>query len=966
MQTLRTHSTRQYALSAIAIGALLLCLSLCLVSSDSSDADSSGTTGSLNWELTGSELTITGTGAMPNYTPTNYYPSNPVPWSTSITKVTIGEGVTSVGNYAFYDCTLLFSVSLPSTLKTIGECSFSGCSTIVDFTVPSGVTTIGAYAFSGCSSLNEIDLGTGVTTINQNAFSSCASLTSIVFPDSVTTLGSSVCYGCSGLTSVTLPNSLTTIPGSAFSSCSKLPTITIPNSVTTIQSSAFSNCSKLATVEFGTGLITIGSQAFYSSGLTSITIPDTVTTINERAFESCSKLLDVHVSKSLSTLGNRILGNDGYTNYLYSASGATLSPTANLLAGAHLIQYKYSTYQYGYKYIGGDSGDVSWSITDGVLTFEGTGATGYYGSATVLPWDNAYSKIVIDSGVTEIGSYVFKTPSNVTEAVISDSVTTIHTNAFSGFTFKDYDGTTIIDPTATYLKNHSFAGTSGILQLMRNGITVLYKFSDGSTASEDVYQSLTVGQPYNISSPTVTGYSPSSTAISGTLEKSSEWYVVTYTPNTYQLTIRYLRDGNSISPDSVSNVVFGQNYSVNSPNISGFTADITTVTGTMDAEGKTISVNYTPLSYNLTIYYKYDNGDTASATRIESVEYLSEYSFDSPVIDGYTASPATVSGTLSSPTAQSRTVYYYPPSYVLTLRCVDPEGNEIANAATYNVYFNKTYNVYPPSVTGYTTTTYNVTGTMDTEGKTVDVTYTPNNYTLTITYTQAATAAVFDTFTQSIAYNSEYHIESPMLPGYAANHPVVEGKMDALGKSINVVYTIKTFSLNVHYKYSDGSEASPTHCENVAYGSSFNVTSPTILGYVPDYNSISGVMGMHDLDYTVVYNNTFKITIVYVYADGSVAAEPYTATVGYGSTFDVSSPTLAGYTPDRSSISGMMGASNLDYKVTYASASSGGNGGGNGTSGSNDGGTTTILVGVIGVIAAISLILTAVMFIRRH
>ena len=105
---------------------------------------------------------------------------------------------------------------------------------------------------------------------------------------------------------------------------------------------------------------------------------------------------------------------------------------------------------------------------------------------------------------------------------------------------------------------------------------------------------------------------------------------------------------------------------------------------------------------------------------------------------------------------------------------------------------------------------------------------------------------------------------------------------------------------------------------------------------------------------------------MYVYADGSVAAEPYTATVGYGSTFDVSSPTLAGYTPDRSSISGMMGASNLDYKVTYASASSGGNGGGNGTSGSNDGGTTTILVGVIGVIAAISLILTAVMFIRRH
>jgi len=962
MQSIKASSAKICSLSVLTVAtALVLCFSLCLVSSDSSDAATSGTTGSCTWELNGSELTISGTGSMANYTSGSL-----APWGKSITKVTINEGVTNVGNYAFYGSTLLFSVSLPSTLSSIGSYAFSGCSTIVEMTVPNNVTTIGQYAFSSCSSMNEINLGSGVSTINQNAFSSCASLTSIVFPNSVTTLGNSVCYGCSGLTSVTLPNSLTTIPQGAFGSCSKLTSIVIPNSVTTIQYGAFASCSKLATVSFGTGLLTIGQEAFSSSGLTSVTIPDTVTSIGELAFSNCSKLADVYISKSLSTLGNSILRSSYSSYYLYSASGASLTPTANLLAGAHLTQYKLSSYEYQYLYVGGYSGDVSWSITDNVLTFEGTGATGYYGSATVLPWDNAYSKIVIGSGVTEIGSYVFKTPSKVTEAVISDSVTTIHANAFSGFTFKDYDGTTPIDATATNLKNHSFAGTSGILQLMRNGITVLYKFSDGSTASEDIYQNIAPGQSYNISSPTVTGHSPSSATISGTLEKSSEWYVVTYSPNTYQLTIRHLRDGNPIISDYVGDVVFGQSYSVNSTIIDGFTVDVATVTGTMDAEGKTVSVNYTPKSYNITIYYKYDNGETASATRIESVEYLSDYSFDSPAIDGFTPSPATVSGTLSTPSAKSFTVYYYPPSYVLTIRCVDAGGNEIATAVTYNVYFNKAYNYYAPSVTGYTTTTYYITGTMDTEGKTVDVTYTPNNYTLTITYTQAATAAVFDTYTQTVPYNAEYHVESPVLPGYAANHPVVEGTMDALGKSINVVYTIKTFALNVQYKYSDGSEASPTHSENVAYGSSFNVTSPTILGFVPDYNSISGVMGMHDLDYTVVYNNTFKITIVYVYADGSAAAEPYVATVGYGSSFDVSSPTLAGYTPDRSSISGMMGASNLDYKVTYASASPGGNGGNGGASGTNDGGTTTLLVGVVGVIAAISLILTAVMFIRRH
>ncbi len=954
-------SAKKYSLSAIALaGLLMLCFSICTAGSDTSDAATSGTTGSLNWELNGSELTITGTGSMADYSANNY-PSNLAPWGTSITKVTIGEGATSIGNYAFYNCTLLFSVSLPSTLKTIGNHSFEDCSTIVEMSIPDSVTTIKSSAFTNCSSLNEISLGTGLKSIESAAFNSCKSLTSISFPKNFTTLGDNAFYGCTGLGSITLPDSLTVIPQGAFRNCTSLVTLSVPDSITTIQGYAFSGCSKLTSISFGSGLQTIGERAFYDSGLVSVTIPNSVTTIESYAFSDCYSLSEARISTSLSSIGSNLFGNT-YSNYLYSASVSPLSPTANLLAGSHLVKYSNSIY----RYVGGYSGDTTWSIEDDTLTFSGNGATGYYGSATVLPWDNAYSKVVIGSGITEIGSYVFKTPSNVTEVVIADTLTTLHTKAFVDFSFKDYDGTTIIDATADNLKGHTFAGSAGILQLMRNGITVLYKYSDGSTASEDIYQNVAVGTPYDIASPAITGYSPSSENVTGTLEQSSEWYVVTYTPNTYSLTIKYVCNEESVTSDHISNVVFGKSYSVNSPSVNGYTTGVTIVTGTMDQEGKVISVEYTPMSYNLTIYYLFEDNTTAADTRIESVPYKSQYSFESPTIDGFTPSPATVTGTMYSTGGKSTTVYYYPPSYTLTIRCLNADGNEISAAVNHSVYYNKSYNYSSPSVTGYTATTFFVSGTMDTEGKTVDVTYNPNDYTLRITYTQAATASVFDTVEKTVKFNSAYSVDSPFLPGYAANYPVVEGTMDSLGKEINVVYTIKTFSLKVMYKYSDDSEASPTHEETVAYGSSFNVSSPTILGYVPDYNSVSGVMGMHDLEYTVVYNDTFKITIVYVYADGSVAAEPYTATVGYGSSFDVSSPTLAGYTPDRSSISGMMGSSNLDYKVTYASSSSGGSNGSSDSSSSGNGGTTTLLVGAVGIIAAISLILTALMFIRKR
>ena len=131
-------------------------------------------------------------------------------------------------------------------------------------TIPNSVTTIGKYAFSDCSGLTSVTIGNSVTTIGEHAFSGCSGLTSVTIPNSVTTIGEYAFEFCSGLTSVTIPNSVTTIGESAFSGCRSLTSVTIPNSVTTIGKYAFIYCRSLTSVTIPNSVTTIGDYAFYS------------------------------------------------------------------------------------------------------------------------------------------------------------------------------------------------------------------------------------------------------------------------------------------------------------------------------------------------------------------------------------------------------------------------------------------------------------------------------------------------------------------------------------------------------------------------------------------------------------------------------------------------------------------------------------------------------------------------------
>ncbi len=180
-----------------------------------------------------------------------------------LTSVTIGSGVTSIGEDAFYDCKGLTSVTIGSGVTSIGNYAFGGCSGLTSVEIPDRVIEIGDYAFSHCSGLTSVTMGSGVTSIRGRAFYWCRGLTSIVIPDSVTSIGDSAFAECNGLKSVTIGSGVTEMGEHAFYLCSGLTgELKIPDNVTTIGDGAFWGCSGLISVTIGSGVASIGANAF--------------------------------------------------------------------------------------------------------------------------------------------------------------------------------------------------------------------------------------------------------------------------------------------------------------------------------------------------------------------------------------------------------------------------------------------------------------------------------------------------------------------------------------------------------------------------------------------------------------------------------------------------------------------------------------------------------------------------------
>lgn len=130
-----------------------------------------------------------------------------------------------LGTHAFYGCSGLTSLTLPSGLTSIGSWAFTGCSGLTSLSLPSGVTSIGDGAFFGLSSLTSLSLPSGLTSIGDQAFHECSGLTSLSLPSGLTSIGNQVFCYCSGLTTLSLPSGITSIGYNAFYGCSGLTSI---------------------------------------------------------------------------------------------------------------------------------------------------------------------------------------------------------------------------------------------------------------------------------------------------------------------------------------------------------------------------------------------------------------------------------------------------------------------------------------------------------------------------------------------------------------------------------------------------------------------------------------------------------------------------------------------------------------------------------------------------------------------
>ena len=162
-------------------------------------------------------------------------------YANCVKAVRFGSGVTSINDSAFYDCSSLTSITIPSSVTSIGPFSgaFYNCISLRSITIPSRVTSIGASAFYNCRSLTSITIPSIVTSIGASAFYNCSSLATITIPSSVTSIGASAFYNCWSLTLITIPNGITTIYSNTFYSCYSLASITIPQNVTSMESYAF-------------------------------------------------------------------------------------------------------------------------------------------------------------------------------------------------------------------------------------------------------------------------------------------------------------------------------------------------------------------------------------------------------------------------------------------------------------------------------------------------------------------------------------------------------------------------------------------------------------------------------------------------------------------------------------------------------------------------------------------------------
>ena len=271
-----------------------------------------GVNNCLHWEvstgvLSGKTLTISGTGAMPDF---DFPNGNLAPWwnyealgmltsfgnfklEGELKKVVIKDGVTNVSDYALFFLPAATQVTLPDSVTSIGRYGIAMCSKLTGLSIPKGVTGIGDFGLAG-NGLTAVTLPDGLQSLGRGAFDSCASLTNTTLPAAITAVPGKCFADCTKLLNVKYAGTVTAIGDLAFESCKALTATPIPETVTEIGASAFTGCTALTDVTIPAGVSTIPEDCFRGcTALTDIDLPGTVTHVGHNAFTGCAALKDV-------------------------------------------------------------------------------------------------------------------------------------------------------------------------------------------------------------------------------------------------------------------------------------------------------------------------------------------------------------------------------------------------------------------------------------------------------------------------------------------------------------------------------------------------------------------------------------------------------------------------------------------------------------------------------------------------
>ena len=266
----------------------------------------------LHWEVStgvfsGKTLTISGTGAMPNF---DFPHGNLAPWwnydalgmltsfgnfklEGELKKVVIKDGVTNVGDYALFFLPAATQVTLPGSVTSIGRYGIAMCSKLTGLSIPKGVTEIGDFGLAG-DGLTAVTLPDGLQSLGRGAFDTCASLTNTTLPAAITAVPGKCFADCTKLLNVKYAGTVTAIGDLAFESCKALTAAPIPETVTEIGASAFTGCTALTDVTIPAGVTAIPEDCFRGcTALADMKLPGTVTSVGHNAFTGCTALKDV-------------------------------------------------------------------------------------------------------------------------------------------------------------------------------------------------------------------------------------------------------------------------------------------------------------------------------------------------------------------------------------------------------------------------------------------------------------------------------------------------------------------------------------------------------------------------------------------------------------------------------------------------------------------------------------------------